>query len=106
MSARRPQIVGGDRLRSIALIAVALLALGVAGHLWHHVTDTGCESTARGVAHPCSLCAGLHASALAEDSPAGTVPATSLPQPIVLPEAQDHARGLGDVGAPRGPPLA
>jgi hypothetical protein len=66
-------------LRALACVALAVLALGSAAHVWHHLGDPSCENE-RGGLHPCTACSSLHAAAELTDA------GVSSPR---LPEAAD-----------------
>lgn len=89
-----------------ALLLVATLVLGAAGHLWHHLEDPHCGEAAGGGEHYCGVCTNLHGGTLA----AGDAPA---PAPVLIawtgwfaPATQAPEAALAFAGAPRAPPAA
>jgi hypothetical protein len=94
-----------DRLATIAWVSLLVLTLGAAGHLWHHLTDSDCESPLRG-GHACSVCAALHGGVLAGHSDVATATPPSTPSRFHLPATDGEAVHASPVGLTRGPPTA
>ena len=99
---RRPRPLA-DRIAAIAWTSLLVLGLGAAGHLWHHLTDTDCESPLRG-GHACSACAAFHGGALAGHSEAPAVSPPSTPSRFLLPATDGAIAYASPVGPTRGPP--
>ena len=93
-------------LARAAWVALVVLAVGVAGHLWHHITDQDCESAARGPAHACSACSALHGGVLTGQSEPALSPPPSEPGHLTLPPTETGVTRVAPVGPPRGPPIA
>jgi hypothetical protein len=92
-------------MRRFGILVIALLALGSAGHFWHHVTDD-CENNPHGLSHPCAQCAGFHGGLLSEATQTTTVPRIADLAAVVtgeLPEVFGQSRRLA---VPRAPPTS
>jgi hypothetical protein len=57
------------RLLTTACLALAMLLLGGAAHLQHHLEDAGCDRGPAPESHACASCSGLHGGALAAVAP-------------------------------------
>jgi len=92
-------------MRTFGVVVLAVLALGSAGHFWHHLTDD-CESSSQGFPHPCAQCGGLHAGVLAEGIQTAAAP--RLADLALVDVACDANRAVQTRGAgsPRAPPLS
>jgi hypothetical protein len=93
-------------LRMLVGAALAVLAVGAAVHVGHHLLEPGCESETAGGLHPCTACASLHAAAIVvhDDVALPPLPHASdlcaeCPATASVP---DYARA----GHPRAPPKA
>lgn len=88
-----------------AALAVALLALGVAGHWAHHLIDPHCVDGQESTSHPCA-CSTLHGPALGTERLA-VGPSAPLVHPTFgISEINAPAIRIAEACAPRGPPLA
>jgi hypothetical protein len=94
------------RLAKAAWVALAVLAIGGASHLWHHLTDSDCESPDQGASHACSACSALHGGMLAGESQPASTPPPSTRSRFVLPATGIRVAHVAPVGPPRGPPAA
>jgi len=94
-----------DRLATIAWVLLLVLTLGAAGHLWHHLTDSDCESAQRG-GHACSACAAFHGGVLAGHSDVAEAPPPSTPSHLDLSATGSESAYRSPVGPTRGPPTA
>lgn len=94
------------RLLFGACFALALLAIGGAAHLRHHLEDPTCDAGPGPESHACASCTGLHGGALA-DAALADLPARIVWQPVAPAAAPAHrARDIACDAAPRAPPLA
>ena len=94
-----------DRLRAIARCSLLILAVGAAGHLWHHLTDSDCESPLRG-GHPCVTCAAFHGGVLAGSGEVTIAPPPSVPPRFSFLATDPLSAYETSVGPTRGPPTA
>lgn len=92
-------------MRTFGLVVLAVLALGSAGHFWHHLTDD-CESSGQGFPHPCAQCGGLHAGVLAEAIQAAAAPRLEVLAPVDVAADADRVVQPRGTGSPRAPPLS
>jgi hypothetical protein len=92
-------------LRQVGVVVLVALALGAAGHFWHHLSDRACERPDQGRPHPCAQCSALHGGVLAEESQRAVPPGLSAIDRLVLLDDGDRAVALRGGGSPRAPPL-
>ncbi len=90
--------------RASALLLIAVLVLGGAAHLWHHLTDPDCGEGHGPAAHPCVACAALHGAAVVASTITATPPAPFTPSPLFAPAALAPVSATRVCGDPRAPP--
>jgi len=105
MNAARLHRSLADRIGAIAWTSLLVLSLGAAGHLWHHLTDSDCESSGR-AGHACAACAAFHGGALAGSEDAAVAPPPGAPSRFHLPATDWACVYASPVGPTRGPPTA
>ena len=93
-------------LARTAWVALVVLALGGAGHLWHHLVDPECESTVQGSEHACAACSALHGGILAGPSEPALAPPPIASAHLPLHPTETGLAHVAPVGPPRGPPAA
>jgi hypothetical protein len=88
-----------------ATLLVAVLALGGAAHLAHHLADPHCDDGPGPRSHPCVSCSALHGAALVAESVAAAPPAAAGAS--LHRSAPDAAPVVSRRGGapPRAPPL-
>jgi hypothetical protein len=93
-------------MRRTGVALLLMLALSVAGHFWHHLTDAACENPDQGLPHACAQCSALHGGVLAEDLQRAASPHLSVLACVLHQEDADRVAELHTEGSPRAPPLA
>ncbi|MFN8589411.1 MAG: hypothetical protein U0704_16590 [Candidatus Eisenbacteria bacterium] len=91
-----------------ALMLVATLVLGAAGHLWHHIEDPHCGEAGetRGGEHFCGVCTNLHGGTLAAGDAPEPEPVLATWTEFVVPESLAPEAAPAFAGSPRAPPAA
>ena len=93
-------------LRASAVLTLAILALGTALHLKHHLDDPHCDNTPTRDSHPCVSCSGLHGAAVTESGAVRAVPIPARPAEAHAAEAARPERILRSTTPSRAPPRA
>jgi hypothetical protein len=88
-----------------ALTLLGVLLLGSACHLWHHLTDPGCESANRRV-QPCATCSALHGGSVVADPQIEPVPDYRPATEVTPTSFAFTGAAMVIAAAPRGPPAA
>jgi len=97
------------RRRDLAVctvLSLALLALGAAFHLKHHIDDPHCDNSPTANSHPCVSCSGLHGAAVVENGEALTAQIPVRPSDAHVAEADRPERLLRGPCLSRAPPRA
>jgi hypothetical protein len=68
----------------LALLLLGVIAVGSAGHWWHHITDPACDAEGRRGPQPCATCSALHSGA-----PEPQQQITASPDPIAIAHTFD-----------------
>ncbi len=103
-----PAFLGIRMPRALAaLLLVATLVLGAAGHLWHHLEDPHCgESRGGGSEHYCGVCTNLHGGTLAAGDAPEPEPVHVTWSEFVVPASRALPAAPAFAGSPRAPPAA
>ena len=96
------------RGRLVVATTVSLVVLALSGvlHLKHHLDDPHCGSSPIADSHPCVSCAGLHGSAVVENTEVPTARIPVRPLDAHAAEAARPERLLRGVCSSRAPPSA
>jgi len=103
----RSQLVTSSRRgRTVPSLLLALLLMGTALHVVHHLTDADCERAGAASAHPCLTCAAFHSVDAGVTSVVAAAPLELPTGRAFIPAVPRIAAVLIRAACSRAPPTA
>ena len=94
----------GSHLRHAAALLLAVLCLGTAAHLGHHLFDPDCGPDGRHGAQPCATCGALHHVPTPVDAQSADPPVVRTSSDVLAHEGAAPASRHSGAGSARAPP--